>query len=185
MPDFLLTVFMSKNLCNFNLFKIIQDFIKNIYYFMLLVTCRQYLGPFSALVSLWKIMLYTSPCERCIAGFAEGRLWSLALGNLLALARTVNCLGRKEKNNPWILKLAFLQVTVWREVSHLSGLGFISLSNCAVGLVQVCSCLLLWNPFGLKKCLHCSKPKYPRKLKAHLSSKIFAYESFFSSTVHG
>lgn len=97
MPDFLITVFMSKNLCNFNLFKIIQDSIKTFIYFMFLVTFRQYLGPFSALGSLWKILLYTSPCEGCTAGFAEGWLCSLSLGNLLALAHIVNCLARKDK----------------------------------------------------------------------------------------
>lgn len=99
MPGFLLTVFTSKNLYNFNAFKLIQKPITTFLYFVLLVTGRQSLGIFSGPGSLWKIILWASPCERCIAMVTEGQLWSLALGNLPAPAHTVNCTARKEKNN--------------------------------------------------------------------------------------
>lgn len=105
MPDFLLTVFTSKNLYSFNAFKPIQKPITTFFfliYFMPLETHRQSLGIFSGPGNLWKIILCTNPCERHTAQFAEGWSWFLALDDLLALVHTANCMGRKEKNHPCI-----------------------------------------------------------------------------------
>lgn len=79
MPDFLRTVFTSKNLYNFNVLKLIQRPIATFLYFILLRTHRQSLGTFSGPGNLWKIILCPGSCERCVA-VCRGLVMVLGLG---------------------------------------------------------------------------------------------------------